>query len=210
MGVRDWVGRWFGDYEQTPHGPAAWSPGPGRPRPHTILYWALAIWTGLNALALLFSQGNVTKALAGGLNDHAGQHLLGVQFLLLAIVYGAIARRPGWLEWLPLVAEWLIAAVLAYDWLAGHRNFGATAVAMLMALAFALLLAGFRLAGETTIHTQITAPGSQGSFGGAVHGDTPTERLSRRADTPASEPTAEPATPSRKPDDNPDDRVLGA
>jgi len=41
-------------------------------------------------------------------------------FHSVAVVYGAIARRPGRLEWLPLLAEWLIAAVLAYDWLAGE------------------------------------------------------------------------------------------
>ncbi len=206
MRVRDWLGRWFGDYEQAPQGPAAWSPGPERPRPRTILYWALAVWTGLNALALLFSGGSVAKALAGGLADAAGRHLLGVQLLLLAIVYGAIARRAGWLEWLPLLAEWLIAIVLGYDWLAGHRSFGATALALLVAIAFALLLAGFQLAGETTIHTQYTGGGAARSRDA---NEQRTERLARHPAEPIAAPSSEPAKATHEPHDS-DDRVLGA
>lgn len=215
MGVRDWLGRWFGDYEQAPHGAAAWSPGPGRPRPHTILYWALAVWTGFSALALLFSTGSVARALAGGLGDPAARHLLGVQLLLLAIVYGAIARRTGWLEWLPLLAEWLIAVMLTYDWLAGHRTFGATALALLVAIAFALLLAGFRLAGESTIHTQYAGPTTPNRRGDSA-GDTRTERLTHHPGEPVATLPVEPgqtapvARAARQKPDEPDDRVLGA
>ncbi|HZQ38743.1 MAG TPA: hypothetical protein VFD32_22655 [Dehalococcoidia bacterium] len=208
MGVRDWLGRWFGDYEQAPQGPAAWAPGPERPRPRTILYWALAVWTGLNALALLFSGGSVAKALAGGLGDQAGRHLLGVQLLLLAIVYGTIARRSGWLEWLPLLAEWLIAIVLAYDWLAGRRSFSATALALIVAIAFALLLAGFRLAGESTIHTQYSGPATANGLDAA--GGARTERLSRHSGEPGPVPAAEPAKTAQDGQDASDDRVLGA
>lgn len=206
MGVRDWLGRWFGDYEQAPRGAAAWSPGSGRPRPRTILYWALAVWTGFNALALLFSGGSVAKALAGGLGDPAGRHLLGVQLLLLAIVYGATARRAGWLEWLPLLAEWLIVVVLAYDWLAGHRTFGATALALLVAVAFALLLAGFQLAGESTIHTEYA--GQTAAHGGRAN-DAHTERLVRQSDQPEAVAPPEPLKAPRESNDA-DDRVLGA
>jgi hypothetical protein len=210
MAVRDWIGRWFGDHEQAPAAPS-WSPGPGRPRPLTVLYWALTIWTGFCAIALLFSQGGVAKTLAGGLGDAAGDHLLGAQFLLLAIVYGAIARRPGWLDWFPLLAQWLLVAVLIYDWLGGRRTFGATALALLVTLAFALLLAAFRLAGETTIQTRRAAPaGSPNAFNAALHDDRPTERLVRTA-TPVSEERATEGTqPPRPPEENPDDRVLGA
>ncbi len=207
MGVRDWLGRWFGDYEAAPQGPAAWSPGPERPRPRTILYWALAVWTAFNALALLLSGGSVAKALAGGLGDAAGRHLLGVQLLLLAIVYGAIARRAGWLEWLPLLAEWLIALVLGYEWLAGHRSFGATALALLVAIAFTLLLAGFQLAGESTIHTRYAGPATATGRGAA--GETPTERLARHPGEPVAAPRTDAAQPSREPQES-DDRVLGA
>ena len=210
MDVREWIGRWFGGEEPSPNHPPAWTPGPGRPRPHTILYWALTAWTGLCALALLFSRGSVARALAGGLGDQAGRHLLGAQALLLAIVFGAIALRPGRLEWLPLLSQWLIVVVLAYDWLAGRRAFGGVALALLIALAFALLLTGFRLAGESTVHARPPVGAPPRGPDGLPYGETPTERLSPGPEMPAAPSAAGQPSPTRTPDDHPDDHNPGA
>lgn len=173
----------------------------------TTLLWVLAAWTAFCGLSLVFLQGNVTRVLAAGLSDHPGQRLLGVQLLALAVVYGLAAwrrGRDGLLTWLATATQLAIAAVCGFDALAGHRGFGDAAFALLVALAFGLLLLAFRLAGEPSYlvrapHHSTTATPPRPRW----PDDLPTERLGS-----TSAPDPPPARADGAHDPN-DDEPLG-
>jgi hypothetical protein len=181
-------------------------------RPWSVVHWALAVWTALGGLAMLFFQGSFSRAMAGGLTDAAGQRMLGLQALLLSVVYAAAAQtRRGWLSWLPLCGQAGLVVVLLFDTLSGHRGFASAAPALLSAFAFALLLGAFRLAGDATVHhVGVTSdPAAEGPAVASFAGK-PTERLA-----PRDVSSAGGYQESRGPDQHPragdaDDSVLGA
>lgn len=181
-----------------------------RPRAGIALLWILAGWTALCGLALLFVQGGFSRSVAAGLADGPGQRLLGVQLLALSAVYAFVAKRgAGWLDWLPLAVQAGLAAVIAFDWIAGKRDFAATAFALAVTLLFALLLAAFRLAGDTTLHEPRAdvRPWSAVDQPAGVDVQAPTERLTLDPSLPPAVATERVARAGGA--DAGDDRLLG-
>ena len=127
---------------------------------HTVLLWLLALWTALSGLALVFYEGRISRTLAAGLSDHAGQRLLGAQWLALAAFYALAAlrgRRERALSWLAAAAQLTTGLVTAYTLLSGQGS-GGTVFVCVVAFAFGLLLAGFLLAGQPAYFPAAHAP----------------------------------------------------
>jgi|GEM_PF-4032829 len=132
----------------------------------------LAAWTAFSGCALLFFEGSVTKVLAGGLADHAGQRLLGAQWLGLAAVYAVAAvRRQRSLGWIAVATQLATGLAAGYTLVTGDGDAG-TAFLCAVSLLFALVLAGFLLATQP----RYAAPTSA-RLDNRAWGDAPTEWL---------------------------------
>jgi hypothetical protein len=126
----------------------------------SALLWLLALWTAFCGLALLLFEGRVTQTLAGGLTDHAGQRLLGAQWLGLAAVYALAARRGPRerpLRWLAALVQLLTGLATSYSLVTGHGSPGAAFVCI-VSFGFALLLTAFQLAGQPAYFPPEAAP----------------------------------------------------
>jgi len=182
------------------------------PRQIGLITWVLTAWSAVGGLCLVFLHDDASRLFAAGLSDHAGQRLLGVNLLSLAVVYGATAARPrvyAALGWLPLVSQIFIAIVIAYDVLAGNRSFGWSATQLLVSLLFAVLLIAFRLAGEPLLPEQRNQSRSlpaQPTPNTRI-GDAPTERLA--VEQPAATTQTPPGQAPPKKEPPSDDSVLG-
>jgi hypothetical protein len=126
----------------------------------SALLWLLALWTGFCGLALLFFEGRVTQTLAGGLTDHAGQRLLGAQWLGFAVVDALAARRGPRerpLRWLAALVQLFTGLATGYTLVSGHGSAGAAFVCI-VSFGFALLLIAFQLAGQPAYFPPDAAP----------------------------------------------------
>jgi hypothetical protein len=165
---------------------------PRLPDEQALLLWALTGWTVAQAFVALFARGAVGRALTGGLSDVSARHLLGIQFLLAATIYALLALgrldRHSLLGWAPFVVQTGTAAVALLALLDGGRSFGGTGLLFFVALGFALLLAGFRLAGEPYVRSR--EPSALGNTAArAALEDARTERLDATR-SPAPSPDA--------------------
>ncbi len=180
------------------------------PRPLQLVIGALALWTGLSGLFLLLVRGDFARLLAGGLADAAGRRLLGINLVVLAVVYAVIIARPaayGSLGWLPLAADVLIALIGGYNVTAGSRSFDRGWLTPLAALVFALVIAGFHMAGGPVYAGDRGAtPHTSRSLDAAAMNDTPTERLTAEHRTGQPGASIAAAPPTSEP---PDESVLG-
>ena len=110
-----------------------------------ILILLIAVWSLIAGLVLVFFQGNGSGALGAGVEDVAGQRLLGAQLIVLTPVYALIAwrhERYKGLFWLPFASQLAVFFAVGYSILIGDTDFGDGMVAVAVSGIF-LGLMGF-------------------------------------------------------------------
>jgi hypothetical protein len=92
-----------------------------------ILTALIAIWSLMAGLVLVFFHGNGSGALGAGVEDIAGQRLVGAHLIMLAPVYALIAWRSEHykgLFWLPFASQLAVFFAVGYSILIGDVDFG--------------------------------------------------------------------------------------
>jgi hypothetical protein len=104
----------------------------------------LAVWNAFAGLVLLAIHGASSGSLGAGVEDEAGQRLVGAHLLVLVPAYVLIAWRPeryrGFL-WLPYVAQTAVVLVLAYNLVSGDTDIGDGILSLLVGAFFLATLA---------------------------------------------------------------------
>jgi hypothetical protein len=104
----------------------------------------VAIWNAFAGLVLVAFHGASTGALGAGVEDEAGQRLLGAHLLVLVPVYLVLAWKPRRLVpllWLPFGQQGVVVLVIAYNMLKGDTDFADGMLAFTVGLIFVVLLA---------------------------------------------------------------------
>jgi hypothetical protein len=92
-----------------------------------ILIGLIAVWSLVAGLVLVFFQGTGSGALGAGVQDVAGQRLLGAHLIVLAPLYGLIAwhhKQYKGLFWLPFASQLAVFFAVGYSILIGDTDFG--------------------------------------------------------------------------------------
>src|SRR4051812_38731198 len=92
-----------------------------------IIIALIGVWSLAEGVVLVGFHSAGSGALGAGVNDHAGQRLVGVHMLILGPAYFLIAwrlRRYLALIWLPFAAQAAVAIMVAYSILAGDTDLG--------------------------------------------------------------------------------------
>src|SRR5262245_38525475 len=92
-----------------------------------IVIVLVACWTVIGGVLLIGFHGAATGALVAGVNDQAGQRLLGGHLLVLAFAYLVLAwriERYGAFLWLPFAGQLAVVLVVSYSMLKGETSFG--------------------------------------------------------------------------------------
>lgn len=92
-----------------------------------ILIALIAVWSLMAGLVLVFFQGTGSGALGAGVEDVAGQRLVGAQLIMLAPAYLLIAwrsERYKGLFWLPFASQLTVFFAVGYSILIGDVEFG--------------------------------------------------------------------------------------
>jgi hypothetical protein len=142
-----------------------------------VIVLLIAAWSLVAGLVLLGFQGGAST-LGGGIEDPAGQRLVGAQMLILVPAYLLLAWRPeryAAFMWLPFVSQLAVALVVSYSMLAGDTDFEDGALAAAAGYIFATLL-GFVWVSEarSVARQRFEAPQRAGSEPGntaALPGD---------------------------------------
>ena len=119
-----------------------------------IIIGLIAAWSLLAGIVLVGFQGVGSGALGAGVDDAAGQRLLGAHFLVLAPVYMMMALRPERYEsllWLPFGAQMAVVLGVSYGIVVGDTNFGDGILAVTVGAIFAGLLAFFWVTEQRTL-----------------------------------------------------------
>jgi hypothetical protein len=130
-----------------------------------IVILMVALWDGAAGLVLVGFQGTSTGALGAGVEDPAGQRLLGAHLLVLVPAFVIIAvrlQRYAGLLWLPFASQAVVALVVGYNMLEGDTSLGNGILAFAVSLIFVTLL-GFLWVTEqrTTARLQLEAQQKQ-------------------------------------------------
>lgn len=119
-----------------------------------IIVFLIAVWSATAGIVLLAFPGAGAGALGAGIEDRAGQRLVGVHLLLLAPAYLLLAARldryQGFL-WLPLAGQVALAMTVAYNIISGDTSFGDGALTTVISLIFAGLLGFVWITEQRTI-----------------------------------------------------------
>lgn len=92
-----------------------------------ILIALIAVWSLVAGLVLVFFQGTGSGALGAGVEDVAGQRLLGAHLMVLAPLYGLIAwhnEQYRGLFWLPFASQLVVFFAVGYSILIGDTELG--------------------------------------------------------------------------------------
>ena len=92
-----------------------------------LIVLLIAIWSLITGLVLVFFQGAAAGALGAGVEDQAGQRLVGAHLLMLTPVYLLIAWRPErhqGIFWLPFAGQLAVFFAVGYGILTGATDFG--------------------------------------------------------------------------------------
>ena len=103
----------------------------------------VGVWDAVAGLMLIAFQGSGTGALGAGVEDTAGQRLLGAHLLVLVPLYVLIAVRPQkyiGLIWLPFAAQAVVVLVVGYNMLKGDTEVGDGLLAFAVSIIFVALL----------------------------------------------------------------------
>ncbi len=108
-----------------------------------ILTALIAAWSLIAGLVLVFFQGTGSGALGAGVEDVAGQRLLGAHLIVLVPLYAMIAwnsTRYRGLFWLPFASQLAVFFTVGYSILIGDTEFGDGMVAVAVSGIFIALL----------------------------------------------------------------------
>jgi hypothetical protein len=108
-----------------------------------ILFLLIAVWSLIGGLVLVFFHGSGSGALGAGVEDVAGQRLLGAHLIMLTPVYVLIAwrnERYRGLFWLPFASQLAVFFAVGYNILIGDTEFGDGMVAVTVSAIFLGLL----------------------------------------------------------------------
>jgi hypothetical protein len=108
-----------------------------------LLILLIAAWSLIAGLVLVFFQGTGSGALGAGVEDIAGQRLLGSHLIVLAPVYALIAWRSKQYQglfWLPFASQLAVFFAVGYSILIGDTEFGDGMVAVTVSAIFIGLL----------------------------------------------------------------------
>lgn len=137
-----------------------------------IVILLVAAWDALAGLVLVAFHGASTGALGAGVEDEAGQRLLGAHLVLLAAVYLMLAWRPrqyAALLWLPFAGQAIVVLVVGYNMLKGDTDFGDGILAFAVSLIFVVLL-GFLWVTEQRTLARMQMDGEEGRPNGQSPG----------------------------------------
>ena len=108
-----------------------------------IIILLIAAWSLVCAAVLIGFHGHTAGALGAGVEDEAGQRLLGAHLLILVPAYLLLAWRPeryqGFL-WLPLASQLATELAVGYSILSGETSFGDGILAAAISAIFVALL----------------------------------------------------------------------
>ena len=108
-----------------------------------VLIALIAVWSLVAGLVLVFFQGTGSGALGAGVEDVAGQRLLGAHLIVLAPVYALIAWHSTaykGLFWLPFASQLAVFFTVGYSTMIGDTEFGDGMVAVTVSGIFIGLL----------------------------------------------------------------------
>jgi hypothetical protein len=92
-----------------------------------VLIALIAVWSLIAGLVLVFFQGTGSGSLGAGVEDVAGQRLLGAHLMVLAPLYGLIAwhnTQYKGLFWLPFASQLVVFFAVGYSILIGDTELG--------------------------------------------------------------------------------------
>jgi hypothetical protein len=108
-----------------------------------VLIILVAIWSFLEGIILVAFHGASSGALGAGVEDDAGQRLVGAHLLVLAPVYLLIAVRTSMFKtlfWLPFAAQLALVLAVGYSILNGETDFEDGILAVAVGLLFIVLM----------------------------------------------------------------------
>jgi len=108
-----------------------------------VVVLLVAIWDAFAGLVLVAFHGASAGALGAGVEDEAGQRLLGVHLLILVPAYLLLAWKPQenrGFQWLPYAGQLGFTVVVGYNLLTGDTSFGDGILAFAVGLIFVVLL----------------------------------------------------------------------
>ncbi|MPZ48584.1 MAG: hypothetical protein GEU75_04595 [Dehalococcoidia bacterium] len=108
-----------------------------------IIILLIAAWSLVCAAVLIGFHGATAGALGAGVEDEAGQRLLGAHLLILVPAYLLLAWRPERYQtflWLPLASQAATAFAVTYSILTGETSFGDGVLAAAVSSIFVVLL----------------------------------------------------------------------
>jgi len=108
-----------------------------------VVILLVAVWDAFAGLVLVAFHGASAGALGAGVEDEAGQRLLGVHLLVLVPAYLLLAWKPErnrGFQWLPYAGQGGATVVIGYNLLSGDTSFGDGVLAFAVGLIFVILL----------------------------------------------------------------------
>ena len=109
-----------------------------------IIILLIAIWSFIAGVVVVAFHGASSGALGAGVEDEAGQRLVGAHLLVLVPAYLLLAWRPERLPamlWLPFAAQLAIVLAVGYNILTGETDFSDGILAVAVGGIFVVLLA---------------------------------------------------------------------
>jgi hypothetical protein len=119
-----------------------------------LLIALIAVWSLVAGLVLVFFQGTGSGSLGAGVEDIAGQRLLGAHLIVLAPLYALIAWRGNQyrgLFWLPFASQLAVFFAVGYSILIGDTEFGDGMVAVTVSAIFLGLLSFVWISEQRTL-----------------------------------------------------------
>jgi hypothetical protein len=114
----------------------------------------IAVWDAFAGLMLVAFHGSGSGALGAGVEDEAGQRLLGAHLLILVPAYLQLAWKPDsarGLAWLPYAGQLAFVVVVGYNLLTGATVFSDGGLAFAVSLIFIILLGFLWITEQRTI-----------------------------------------------------------
>ena len=108
-----------------------------------IVTLLVALWSLFAGVVLVAAGGSGASALGAGVEDRAGQRLVGAHLLILVPAYLLLVWQPERFKaftWLPYAAQMAVVLVVGYDILSGETDFGDGILALAVGLIFVALL----------------------------------------------------------------------
>jgi hypothetical protein len=119
-----------------------------------VVILLVAAWNSVAGLVLVAFHGASSGALGAGVEDEAGQRLLGVHLLILVPAYLLIAWKPEryqGFQWLPYAGQVGATVVVAYNLLSGDTKVSDGILALAIGVIFVVLLSFLWITEQRTL-----------------------------------------------------------